>query len=142
MFWSCFCLPEPNPKSKIENPKLVHLITLSARPNTFGGIVRPIRLAAFKLITFLANVSMGSQFILSPVYKSEYKNEGSDLLYDTSLGLKVPKYSEVEQLIRFYLAFNPIAGALKPKNLFEISIRWNSSTAIRSRRSCVPDRCG
>jgi|GEM_PF-4142088 len=47
--------------------------------------------------------------------------------YDTSLGLKVPKYSEVKQLIRFYLAFNPIAGAVKPKNLFEVSIRWNSS---------------
>ncbi len=43
-----------------------------------------------------------------------------------SLDLKVPKYSEVEQLIRFYLAFNPIAGALKPKNLFEVSIRRNS----------------
>ena len=35
-----------NPKSKIEN----YLITLSARANTFGGIVRPICLAAFKLI--------------------------------------------------------------------------------------------
>ena len=61
------------------------------------------------------------------VYKSEHKNEGSELLYAASLGLKVPKYSEVEQLIRFYLAFNPIAGALKPKNLFEVSIRRNSS---------------
>src|SRR5918999_513893 len=28
-----------------------HLITLSARASTFGGIVRPICLAAFKLIT-------------------------------------------------------------------------------------------
>lgn len=30
----------PNPKSKIENPKSYHLITLSARASTCGGIIR------------------------------------------------------------------------------------------------------
>jgi len=41
----------PNLKSKIENLKLVHLITLSARASTFGGIVRPIYFAVLRLIT-------------------------------------------------------------------------------------------
>src|SRR6185503_1159337 len=37
----------PNPKSKIQN----YLITRSARARTFCGIVRPICLAAFRLMT-------------------------------------------------------------------------------------------
>jgi hypothetical protein len=45
-----FVLPRFNPKSKIENLKC-YLITRSALANTFGGIVRSICLAAFKLIT-------------------------------------------------------------------------------------------
>ena len=40
-----------SPSAEIENPKLDHLITLSALTSTFGGIVRPICLAVFKLIT-------------------------------------------------------------------------------------------
>ncbi len=32
------------------NQKSVHLITLSALANTFGGIVKPICLAAFRLM--------------------------------------------------------------------------------------------
>src|SRR5215813_6841330 len=44
------CCFLPNRKSAIENRKY-HLMTLSARANTFGGIVRPICLAAFRLMT-------------------------------------------------------------------------------------------
>ena len=44
-----------NLKSAIENLKC-HLMTLSARTSTFGGIVRPICLAAFRLM-------MNSNFI-------------------------------------------------------------------------------
>jgi hypothetical protein len=44
-------LSSSNRKSKIENPKLSHLITLSVRAKTFGGIVTPICLAVFRLIT-------------------------------------------------------------------------------------------
>src|SRR5262245_57011535 len=40
-----------NRKSAIENLKFNHLITLSALASTFGGIVRPICFAAFRLIT-------------------------------------------------------------------------------------------
>src|ERR687898_506366 len=37
--------------SKVEGPACDHLITRSARASTFCGIVRPIRLAALRLIT-------------------------------------------------------------------------------------------
>jgi hypothetical protein len=37
-------------KSEIPNSKLLHRITLSARTSTFGGIVSPICLAAFRLM--------------------------------------------------------------------------------------------
>src|SRR5215470_16079745 len=40
-----------NPRSKIEDPKWSHRITLSARASTVGRIVRPICLAVFRLIT-------------------------------------------------------------------------------------------
>src|SRR5215475_14041859 len=47
-----FVSPESsNQKSKIENPKLFHLITLSARYSTDCGIVTPICFAVFKLMT-------------------------------------------------------------------------------------------
>jgi hypothetical protein len=45
--WSWFVSTQ-NRKSPIENPKLFHRITRSARANTFGGIVSPICLAAFR----------------------------------------------------------------------------------------------
>ena len=35
----------------VEHIESIHLITLSALASTFGGIVRPICLAAFRLIT-------------------------------------------------------------------------------------------
>ena len=40
-----------NPKSKIEYPKWLHLITLSARAKTCGGMVNPICFAVLRLIT-------------------------------------------------------------------------------------------
>ena len=56
------CVFSRNPKSKIENPKC-YLMTLSARASTFGGIVRPICLAAFRLMTNsnFVGCSTGSQ---------------------------------------------------------------------------------
>src|SRR5499433_3484182 len=46
-----FVSPESsNQKSKIEDPKLFHLITLSARYSTVCGIVRPRIFAVFKLM--------------------------------------------------------------------------------------------
>jgi hypothetical protein len=50
----------PNPKSAIQNPKWSHRITRSALAKTFGGIVKPICLAALRLIT-------SSNLIDSPV---------------------------------------------------------------------------
>ena len=57
-----------NPKSKIENPKWVHLITLSALASRVGGMLAPICFAVFKLITIsnLVGCSTGMSAGLAP----------------------------------------------------------------------------
>jgi len=62
----------PNLKSAFENPKC-HLITLSARTNTFGGIVKPICLAAFRLMmnSNFFGCSTGRSAGLCPSYFSD-----------------------------------------------------------------------
>src|SRR5206468_6758404 len=61
-------LGSSNRKSKIENPKCFHLITLSALASTFGGIVKPICFAAFRLMmnSNFVGCSTGSSAGLAP----------------------------------------------------------------------------